>query len=112
LENEDVARASHRMRIKGGYGGLYAPEDGFTYPVPRFKTDIAALMRLSDFELPPLWVVRPMHVVHSVTPRESNLEQRYRKTTTVGAVFWRQAQAVAMFDFELGCGHLRRRRRA
>ncbi len=62
-EDEDVARASHRMRIKGGYGGLYAPEDGFTYPVPRFKTDIAALMRLSDFKLPPLWVVRPTHVV-------------------------------------------------
>jgi hypothetical protein len=39
------------------------PEDGFTYPVPCFKTDIAALMRLSDFELPPLWVVRPTHMV-------------------------------------------------
>ncbi len=62
-EDEDVARASHCMRIKGGYGGLDAPEDGFTYPVPRFKTDIAALMRLSDFELPPLRVVRPTHML-------------------------------------------------
>ncbi len=62
-EDEDVARASHRMRLKGGSEGLYAPQDGFTHPVPRFKTDVAALMRLSDFELPPLRVVRPTHVV-------------------------------------------------
>jgi hypothetical protein len=58
-EDEDVARASHRMRLKGDSEGLYAPQDGFTHPVPRFKTDVTALMRLSDFELPPLRVVRP-----------------------------------------------------
>ncbi len=62
-EDDDVARVSHRMRLKGGCEGLYAPEDGFTHPVPRFKTDVAALMRLSDFKLPPLRVVRPTHVV-------------------------------------------------
>jgi hypothetical protein len=65
LEDEDVAQASHHMRIKGGYGGLYAPEDGFTYPVPRFKTDTAAHMQLLDFELPPLRVVRPTHMVQA-----------------------------------------------
>jgi hypothetical protein len=58
-----MAWASHRLKLKGGYEGLYAPLDGFTTPVPRFKNDIAALMQLMDFVLPPLWVVRPMDVV-------------------------------------------------
>ncbi len=62
-EDEDVAWASHRLKLKGGYEGLYAPLDGFTTPVPRFKEDIAALMQLTDFVLPPLRVVRPTDVV-------------------------------------------------
>ncbi len=58
-----MARASHQLKLKGGYEGLNAPLDGFTTPVPRFKDDIAALMQLTDFFLPPLWVVRPTDVV-------------------------------------------------
>jgi hypothetical protein len=38
---------------------VYAPVDGLTTPAPRFKEDIASLIKLSDSELPPLRVVRP-----------------------------------------------------
>ena len=62
-EDEDVSRVSHRARVKGGSKGLYTPKDSFTRPVPRLKTDVAALLHLSDFEAPPLRVVRPTHVV-------------------------------------------------
>ena len=41
----------------------YAPNDGFTTPVPRFSDDIAALQQLTRFDLPPLRVVRPTQVV-------------------------------------------------
>ena len=63
-EDEDEAAANHRLAIKLGEEHVYAPEDGFTTPVPRFKDDINALLRLSNFDLPPLRVVRPSHVVH------------------------------------------------
>ena len=43
---------------------MHAPEDGFTTPVPGFRDDIAAFIQLTQFELPPLWVVRPSQVVH------------------------------------------------
>ena len=42
----------------------YAPGDGLTTPAPRLKEDIAALIKLSNFELPPLRVARPSRVVH------------------------------------------------
>ena len=42
---------------------LYAPADGITKPAPRLREDIAALIRLSDFELPPLRLVRPSRVI-------------------------------------------------
>ena len=63
-EDEDEAAADHRLAVKLGAEHMYAPEDGFTTPVPRFKDDINALLRLSNFDLPPLRVVRPSHVVH------------------------------------------------
>ena len=43
---------------------IYAPIDGFTTQAPRFKDDIAALLRLTNFALPPLRVVRPSRVVN------------------------------------------------
>ena len=42
---------------------MHAPLDGVTSLVPRFKNDLAALIRLTDFKLPPLRVVRPVQVV-------------------------------------------------
>jgi len=62
--DEDEAAANHRLAVKLGDEHVYAPEDGFTTPVPRFKDDINALLRLSNFDLPPLRVVHPSHVVH------------------------------------------------
>jgi hypothetical protein len=64
VEDEDEAAASHRIMLKSGAGHAYAPEDGLTTPVPRFRDDIDALIQLSNFDLPPLRVVRPVHVVH------------------------------------------------
>jgi hypothetical protein len=64
MEDEDKAAANHRIMIKSGAGHAYAPEDGLTTPVPRFRDDINALIQLSNFDLPPLRVVRPAHVVH------------------------------------------------
>ena len=40
----------------------HALSDGVTTAVPRLKYDIAALIKLSDFDLPPLWVIRPAKV--------------------------------------------------
>jgi hypothetical protein len=42
---------------------VHAPPDGLTTPAPRFAEDIKALLKLSDFELPPLRVVRPSRVI-------------------------------------------------
>jgi hypothetical protein len=64
MEDEDEAAANHRIMIKSGAGHAYSPEDGLTTPVPRFRDDINALIQLSNFDLPPLRVVRPAHVVH------------------------------------------------
>ena len=63
-EDKDEGAADHRVAVKLGAEHVYAREDGFTTPVPRFKDDISALLRLSNFDLPPLQVVRPSHVVH------------------------------------------------
>ena len=62
--DDDEAVASHRVATKIGAAQAYAPSSGLTSPVPRFSSDIDALIRLSDFDLPPLRVVRPAHVVH------------------------------------------------
>ena len=56
-KDEDVAQVNHQINLKGGGDGVYSPVNGFITPVPRFKNDIAALMQLTDFILPPLWVV-------------------------------------------------------
>ena len=53
VDDEKVAGATHRVLIKTENGCLHAPEDGFTTPVPRFQNDIAALIQLTQFELPP-----------------------------------------------------------
>jgi hypothetical protein len=60
----DKAAINHRLGVKLGNEHLYAPQDGFTKPVPRLKDDIQALQQLTKFVLPPLWVVRPAQVVH------------------------------------------------
>ncbi len=62
-EDKDVAGANHRVRLKMGDSRVYAPDDGFAVPVTRFKDDITALRQLTDFDLPPLRVVRPTQVV-------------------------------------------------
>ena len=41
----------------------HAPVDNLTSPVPQFGDDIDALLMLTNFELPPLRVVRPAFVV-------------------------------------------------
>ncbi len=64
VEDKDEAAASHRIMLKSCAGHAYAPEDGLTTPVPRFRDDIDALIQLSNFDLPPLRVVRTVHVVH------------------------------------------------
>jgi hypothetical protein len=61
--DQDEASANHWTNLKAGHDMLHAPRDGFTTPVPCFKDDIAALTRLTDFDLPPLRGVRPTHVV-------------------------------------------------
>ena len=61
--DEDAARVRHRIGPKRGGPEVYAPKDGFTTPVPRLVDDVAALIQLSQFKLPPLRVVRPSHVV-------------------------------------------------
>jgi hypothetical protein len=58
-KDKDVAGANHHVRLKVGDSRVYAPDDGFTVPVPRFKDNIAALQQLTDFDLPLLRVVRP-----------------------------------------------------
>lgn len=46
-KDEDVAGANHRVRLKVGDSRVYAPDDGFTVPVLRFKDNIAALQQLT-----------------------------------------------------------------
>ncbi len=58
-----MAGANHRVKKKMGETHPYAPANGFTTPVPRFRDDIAALQQLTRFDLPPLRVVRPTQVV-------------------------------------------------
>jgi hypothetical protein len=62
--DEDEAAVDHQLGIKLGNEHLYAPQDGFTTPVPRLRDKINALQQLTKFDLLPLHVVRPAHVVH------------------------------------------------
>jgi hypothetical protein len=64
VEDEDTAAANHRMCGKIGKEHVYAPADGITFPVPRIRDDVAALLKLTAFDLPLLRVVRPFRVVH------------------------------------------------
>ncbi len=63
LEDEDATWVRHWIGMKQGDAGLYAPTDGFTAPVLHFKDSVAALIRLTNFMLPPLRVVRLSQVV-------------------------------------------------
>ncbi len=63
-EDEDKAAVNHCLVTKLGEGHVYAPLDSRTTPAPRFKDNIEALWQLSNFALPPLWVVRPASMVH------------------------------------------------
>ncbi len=60
--DQDEAPTIYRINLKTGHDVLYTPVDGFTTPVRHFKDDIAALTRLTDFDLPPLRVMRPTHI--------------------------------------------------
>ena len=62
-EDEDEARADHRLDRRFTKGTLYAPSTGLTPAVPRLKADLAALRELSRSKLPPLRVIRPTRVV-------------------------------------------------
>ena len=64
MEGEDTAAKNHRMCGKLGKEHVYAPADGITFPVPRLRDDVAALLKLTAFDLPPRRVVRPLRVVH------------------------------------------------
>ena len=64
VEDEVTAAANHRMWGKLGKEHVYASVDGITFPVPRLRDDVAALLKLMAFDLPPLRVVRPLRVVH------------------------------------------------
>ncbi len=64
VEDEDLARATHHLGMKTGGGDAYTPDNGLTIPLPRFKDDLAALIRLTDFTILPLRMVRPSQVIH------------------------------------------------
>ncbi|EJK74326.1 hypothetical protein THAOC_04001, partial [Thalassiosira oceanica] len=55
-EGPEDARYGHAMSVER------APRDGFTMAVPRLKTDLQALIKLSAAELPALRVVRPSKI--------------------------------------------------
>ena len=62
-EDEDEAGMDHRLCRKLGEARVYAPSSGITRAVPRLLDDVRALLKLTDFGLPPLRVVRPSMVV-------------------------------------------------
>ena len=64
VEDKDTAAADHWMCGKMGKEHVYAPADGITFPVPRLRDDVAALLKLAVFDLPPLRVVCPSWVEH------------------------------------------------
>jgi hypothetical protein len=64
IKDKDEAVVHHQLGSKGRQDQRYTPEDGFTTSAPQFKDDIDALLLLSNFDLPPLQVVRPAQVVH------------------------------------------------
>ncbi len=63
VKDKDMAGNNCRLRGRMGKGHGYVPSDGLTITVPSFKDDLAALIRLTHFALPPLRVVRPHQVV-------------------------------------------------
>ncbi len=63
LEDNDTSQVYHKLRLDCDALGLHAPRDRLTSAIPRLKEDVEALMRLSNFELSPLRVVRPVQVV-------------------------------------------------
>ena len=64
VEDEDTAAANHWMCGKIRKEHVYAPANGITFPFLRLRDDVAALLKLTVFDLPPLHVVCPSRVVH------------------------------------------------
>jgi len=60
----DDAAMLHHTRHSATSPMPRAPENGRTPIVPRLREDVDALRRLSDFDRPPLRVVRPSRAVH------------------------------------------------
>jgi hypothetical protein len=90
VKDEDVARAAHDLGMKTGGGDAYAPGNGLTVPVPRFKDDLAALIRLNDFLIPPLRVVRPSQVVHQFYGFGDASGKQFGATISRNYDFWSQ----------------------
>ncbi len=63
VDDDEDATIGHLPTTRG-LAQAYAPADGVTTPVPRLRGDILALLHLTNFDLPPLRVVRPANVVH------------------------------------------------
>lgn len=59
--DEDDAALGHATKIEGR---LYAPSNGKTPPAPRLREDLEALKILTQFDTPPMRVVRPKRTVH------------------------------------------------
>ncbi len=62
-QQEEEIAAEYRIASQAGTEPLRAPPSGLTPTVPRLERDVAALLRLTDSELPPLRVNRPNAVV-------------------------------------------------
>ena len=60
VEDDITYRVCHQLGVERDVAGVHAPRDRYTSPVLRLNDDIAALMWLTTFELPPLQVVRPV----------------------------------------------------
>jgi hypothetical protein len=111
-EDNDVAGVNHWLRTRLGEGQVYAPGDGLTNPVPRFKDDIAALRQLTAFEILPLRAVRPSQVVQVETRLASNSAPPYPRITIASVKLERVPWALVESGTALACGLQRRRGRA
>jgi hypothetical protein len=61
---EDADRVRHHLPWNERGDTKHAPATGTTQAVPRLEADLKALKILTNFDLPPLRVVRPFHSVH------------------------------------------------
>jgi hypothetical protein len=114
VKDEDVARAAHHLGMKTGKRDAYAPGNGLSVPVPRFKDDLVALIRLTNLPIPPLRVVRSSQVVHVFYGfgLGSSSARPFPGTTIAGSSLQKGSRHPAVFDAVLGFGQPRRRKRA